>query len=155
MFSRLNAYNTPTHIAPPPPPPPPNTHTHRGNVYQKNGTEEKVFENRRFFKEDLKELTGRMTDRNRELVPDSWLEFLLYPERQRRSLSSSSGTGFFLALIRLPRSSSVSPVVLLLGLISTSLIPLVLSCLRSRSCSGVLRTQKLRFPTVENPELTL
>ena len=41
-------------------------------VYQGNWVEEKVFEKRKVFNEDLKELTGRMTDRNRELVPNSW-----------------------------------------------------------------------------------
>ena len=40
------------------------TRTHTPVAYQGNGTEEKV------FYEDLKELTGRMVDRNRELVPD-------------------------------------------------------------------------------------
>ena len=42
-------------------------HTHQGN-----GTEEKVSKKRKVFKEDLKELTSRMTDRNRELVPNNW-----------------------------------------------------------------------------------
>ena len=49
-------------------------HTHRV-VYQHqgNGTEEKGFKKRKVFKEDMEELTrGRMTDRNRELVPDNW-----------------------------------------------------------------------------------
>ena len=32
----------------------------------------KGFEKQKVFKEDLKELTGRMADRNRELVPGSW-----------------------------------------------------------------------------------
>ena len=43
------------------------THTHQGN-----GPEEKVSKKRKVFKEDLKELTSRMTDRNRELVPNNW-----------------------------------------------------------------------------------
>ena len=49
------------------------THTHTPVAYQGNPgneTEEKVFKKRKVFKEDLKELTGRMADRNRELVPD-------------------------------------------------------------------------------------
>ena len=37
-------------------------------MYQGKGTEEKVFEKRTVFKEDLKELT----DINRELVSDNW-----------------------------------------------------------------------------------
>ena len=49
------------------------THTHTHTViHQGNGTEEKVFKKRTVFKEDLKELRGRMTDRNKELVPDNW-----------------------------------------------------------------------------------
>ena len=42
-------------------------------VSQGNRTEENVFEKRMVFKEDLKELTGRMTDRNRNWfkLPDS------------------------------------------------------------------------------------
>ena len=51
------------------------THTHTPVAYQGNWgneTEEKVFKKRKVFKEDLKELTGRMADRNRELVPDNW-----------------------------------------------------------------------------------
>ena len=40
-------------------------------VSQGNGTEENVFEKRMVFKEDLKEMTGWMTDRNRELVQTS------------------------------------------------------------------------------------
>ena len=48
------------------------THTHTLVAYQGNETEEKVFKKRKVFKEDLKELTGRMADRNRELVPDNW-----------------------------------------------------------------------------------
>jgi len=47
-------------------------HTHTVG-YQGNGNEEKVFEKKRVFK-DLKEPTEAeyMTNRNRELVPDSW-----------------------------------------------------------------------------------
>ena len=41
-------------------------------IYMGNRTEEKGFEKKKVFKEDLKELTGRVTDRNRQLVPDSW-----------------------------------------------------------------------------------
>ena len=42
-------------------------------VSQGNGTEEKVFEKRKVFKEDLKRADrGRMADRNRQLVPDNW-----------------------------------------------------------------------------------
>ena len=51
------------------------THTHTPVAYQGkqgNETEEKVFKNRKVFKEGLKQLTGRMADRNRELVPDNW-----------------------------------------------------------------------------------
>ena len=44
------------------------THTHNCILYEGNGTEEKVFKKRKVFKEDLKKLTGRKTDRNRELV---------------------------------------------------------------------------------------
>ena len=61
MLSRLNAYNTHTH-----------THT-RARAHTHNGTEKTFFEKRQVFKEDLKELTegGCMTDRNKELAPDS------------------------------------------------------------------------------------
>ena len=45
------------------------THT-RTRISGGTGTEETVFEKRKVFKEELKELTGRMKDRNRELVPD-------------------------------------------------------------------------------------
>ena len=46
------------------------THTH---LSRGNRTEEKVSEKRKVSKEDLKRTDrGRMTDRNRELVPDSW-----------------------------------------------------------------------------------
>ena len=48
------------------------THTHAPVAYQGNETEEKVFKKRKVFKEVLKELTGGMVDRNRELVPDNW-----------------------------------------------------------------------------------
>ena len=51
------------------------THTHTPVAYQGNQgneTEEKIFKKRKVFKEDLKELTGRMAHRNRELVPDNW-----------------------------------------------------------------------------------
>ena len=48
------------------------THTHTSVAYQGNKTEEKLFLKRKVFKEDLKELTGRMADRSRELVPDNW-----------------------------------------------------------------------------------
>ena len=53
MLSRLNAYNT---------------HTHNGTEFLF-----KKIEKRQVFKEDLKELTdgGCMTDRNKELAPDS------------------------------------------------------------------------------------
>ena len=47
------------------------THTYTPVAYQGNETEEKVFKKRKVFKEDVKELTGRMADRNRELVPDN------------------------------------------------------------------------------------
>ena len=46
-------------------------HTTRTVIYQGNGTEEKGFKNRKVFKENWKELTCRMTDTNRELVPDN------------------------------------------------------------------------------------
>ena len=48
------------------------THTHTSVAYQGNKTEEKLFLKRKVFKEDSKELTGRMADRSRELVPDNW-----------------------------------------------------------------------------------
>ena len=47
------------------------THTHT-HTYQGNGAEENGFEKRKVFKEDPKELTGRMTDRNLELVSNNW-----------------------------------------------------------------------------------
>ena len=64
VFSKFDAYNTNAHTGM-------HIHTHTV-VYQGNGTEEKVFKKRKIFKEDLKELTGRITDRNWELVPDNW-----------------------------------------------------------------------------------
>ena len=58
MFSRFNAYARA------------HTHTH---LSRGNRTEEKVSEKRKVSKEDLKRTDrSRMTDRNRELVPDSW-----------------------------------------------------------------------------------
>ena len=51
------------------------THTHPFTLISAmdSGTEEKVCEKREIFKEDLlKELTGSMADRNRELVPGTW-----------------------------------------------------------------------------------
>ena len=48
-------------------------HTKHALIYHRIGTEEKVFEKRKVFKEDFKRThRGRMTDRNRELVPDKW-----------------------------------------------------------------------------------
>ena len=48
-----------------------NTHTHTQTlISQGNGTEGKFFQKRKVFKEDFKELAGRMMERNRELVPD-------------------------------------------------------------------------------------
>ena len=67
------------------------THTHTPQVvYQGNETGEKIFENGKVFKEDLKESTGRMADRNGELVPDSWS---LVKER-------APTTGFLLLLLQ-------------------------------------------------------
>ena len=36
------------------------------------GPKKRFLKSKKVFKEDLKELTGRMADRNRELVPGSW-----------------------------------------------------------------------------------
>ena len=43
------------------------THTHKHTViYQGMGTEEKSFKKKKVFKEDLKELTERQTDRQKQ-----------------------------------------------------------------------------------------
>ena len=45
------------------------THTHKHTViYQGMGTEEKSFKKKKVFKEDLKELTERQTDRQKQGV---------------------------------------------------------------------------------------
>ena len=44
------------------------SHTHQSHIMAMRL--KKRFLKRKVFREDLKELTGRMADRNRELVPD-------------------------------------------------------------------------------------
>ena len=81
MFLRFNAYNTHTHT-------PIHTHAHTHArthactmhtrmhtyrvVYQGNKTEENVFERKGFEGRFERTDSGRMADRNRELVPSNW-----------------------------------------------------------------------------------
>ena len=66
IFSRFGAYNTHMHTHT-------LTHTHtHTHTSQDNGTEEKLFEKKGFQGRFKRTDRGRMTDRNRELVPDSW-----------------------------------------------------------------------------------
>ena len=75
-------------------------------MFQGNGTEETVFEKRMFFKEDFKELT----DRNSELVPDSWrlvreraLSTVLHAERLYSEHSSVSRRAELPRSVRQPK----------------------------------------------------
>ena len=64
IFSKFNAYDTSAHAR---------THTHtRRALYIRVMGLKKWVSKKQVFKEELKELRGRMMDRNRELVPDNW-----------------------------------------------------------------------------------
>ena len=54
------------------------------------GPKKRFLKSKKVFKEDLKELTGRMADRNRELVPGSWS-----PVRERTLTTGLTVEGWY------------------------------------------------------------